>query len=165
MKQRLATKLAFLALLFSGPSIAGESAQAGAVRNEVEEGRGMIRQARIDIVRSELQLTEAEAAVFWPIYEVYREETDVIQDKYAAMATEHVRRYDNADLTNAYADELLETFFDVKRGLLGVQEKFLPRFREALPALKVARLFQLENKINAEIEAQMALMMPLVDAS
>ena len=59
----------------------------------------------------------------------------------------------------------MDNFFSIKRGLLDVQEKYLPEFRDVLPALKVARLFQLENKINAEIDAQLAVVVPLIDPS
>ena len=48
----------------------------------------MIREARVEIVRAELHLTDAEAAVFCPIYATYREETDANQDRYAAMVAD-----------------------------------------------------------------------------
>lgn len=133
--------------------------------DEVEDGREMIREGRLEIVRSELSLTEAEGAAFWPIYSTYRTESDAIQDRYAAMIKEYMRRYEEADLSDKFADELMTSFFGIKRELLDVQVKFLPQFREVLPALKVARLFQLENKITAEIDAQLALAVPLVDPS
>lgn len=131
----------------------------------VDEGRDMIQETRLDIVRSELQLSDEEAAAFWPVYTEYRDETDAIQDRYAAMIEEYLERYENADLSNEYADSLIETFISIKRELLDVQEKYLPKFRKVLPALKIARLFQLENKINAEIDAQLALIVPLIEPS
>jgi hypothetical protein len=39
----------------------------------------------------------------------------------------------------------------------------LPTFKKSLPALKVARFYQLENKIEAEIDAQLALAVPLIE--
>ena len=154
MKQ--ATAFLLSAILLAGPVYANEV---------VDEGREMIQETRLDIVRSELQLSHEEAEAFWPIYEQYRGETDAIQDRYAAMIKEYMRRYDNADLSNEYADELIETFFSIKRELLDVQEKYLVEIRTVLPALKVARLFQLENKINAEIDERLALIVPLIDPS
>ena len=133
--------------------------------DEVEQGREMIREGRIELVRSELHFTDAEADDFWPLYTRYREETDAVQDRYAAMIKEYLRRYDDADLTNEYADGLIDTFLAIKYELLDVQKKYLPEFRAVIPALKVARLFQLENKLNAEIDAQLALVVPLVDPS
>lgn len=144
------------------------SAQSGNVSSadqNLEQGRTMIREGRLEVIRSELHLTEDEASAFWPIYGQYRDEIDAIQDRYAAMVKDYLRRYDAADLTNDFADELMTTFFNTRRGRLDVQEKYRPRFRAVLPALKVARLFQLEHKISAEIDAQLALVVPLVDPS
>lgn len=163
--QPIMSKVWLLLTLFAGIAIAGEHEGEAAASDEVQEGREMIRKARVEIVRSELHLTDEEAAVFWPIYATYREETDAIQDRYAAMITEYIRRYDDAELSNEYADELIETFMNIKYELLDVQKKYLPEFQAVLPSLKVARLFQLENKLNAEIDAQMALVVPLVDPS
>ena len=143
----------------------GLSAAFTVSADEVQDGREMIREGRLEIVRSELSLTEAEGSAFWPVYSTYRAETDAIQDRYAAMINEYMRRYEDAELSDDYADELMASFFGIKRELLDVQEKFLPQFREVLPGLKVARLFQLENKISAEIDAQLALVVPLVDPS
>lgn len=156
---------AIVGLLFFGLALADGSTGGAGVASEAQQGREMIREARLEIVRSELHLTEQEAADFWPVYAAFRKETDAIQDRYAEMVSEYMRRYDAADLSNEYADELIATFIKIKRELLDVQEQYLPDFREVLPSLKVARLFQLENKINAEIDAKMALVVPLIDPS
>jgi hypothetical protein len=158
------TWVSLLAALIGGLAF-NNSALAEVQSDEVEQGRQMIREGRLELVRTEIRLTDEEAAAFWPLYKTYRAETDAIQDRYAAMITEYIRRYDNAELTNEYADELIDTFMSIKFELLEVQKKYLPGFREVLPSLKVARLYQLENKLNAEIDAQMALVVPLVDPS
>jgi len=150
--------------LTGGVLVVGD-ALAGNGEKEVEQGREMIREGRLEIVRSELPLTEQEAEDFWPRYTDYRVEVDAIQDRYADMVAEYVARYENADLSDDYADELIDSWFDIKRELLDVQEIYLSEFRKVLPALKVARLFQLENKINAELDAQLAIVIPLIDSS
>ena len=154
-----------MVLSFSGGLLIAEEGLASMDENEVKQGQKMIREGRVEMVRSELRLTDEESSAFWSLYAKYREEADDIQDRYAAMIQEYLRRYDDADLTDAYADELIDNFFDIKYQQLGVQKKYLPKFRAVIPSLKVARLFQLENKLNAEIDAQLALVIPLVDPS
>lgn len=131
----------------------------------VHEGREMIREGRAELIRAELRLTDEEAASFWPLYETYRAESDAVMDRYAALIAEYMRRYDAADLTDEYAVLVIDEYFSIQRDLLAVQESHLSRFREVMPALKVARFFQLENKTNAEIDAQLALVIPLMDPS
>lgn len=157
--------VALVLLLVAVSAGADGHAKDKAAATEVERGREMMREGRLQIIREELHLTDDEAAVFWPLYATYRRDIDAIQDKYADMIAEYVKRYDDAELSDQYATELMDSFFSIKRGLLDVQEKYLPEFREVLPALKVARLYQLENKISAEIDAQLADVVPLIDPS
>lgn len=157
--------IAALLVACPGVALAQQPGSGASADQSIEQGRAMIREGRLEVIRSELHFTEDEASAFWPIYGQYRDEMDAIQDRYAAMVKEYLQRYEAADLSNEYADELLATFFSTRRGRLDVQEKYLPRFRAVLPALKAARLFQLEHKISAEIDAQLALVVPLVDPS
>lgn len=133
--------------------------------DEVAEGRAMVQAGAEQLIRSELRLTDDEAAAFWPIYRAYQKETSAIGDRYAAMLAGYINRYDRGDLSNEYADDLLDVFFGVKRDLLDVQMSYRPKFMEALQALKVAQFYQLENKIRAELDAQLAVVVPLIDPS
>jgi hypothetical protein len=130
---------------------------------DVERGRAIVSDFRDETIRSELHMSESEAAGFWPIYSEYRKENIEIMDRYSGMITDYIRRYEDAEFSDEYADQLIETYFGIKRELLAVQEKFLPRFREVLPALQVARFYQLENKMNVEIDSQLALAVPLIE--
>jgi len=160
IKHTIKASLGLLLVLATGPAFADAH-----VSDDGEQGREMIREGRLEMVRSELQLSEDEAAKFWPIYTIYRAEIDAVQDSYVAMIKEYMERYENADLSNEYADTLIETFLGIKRELIDVQLNYLPEFRTALPSLKVARLYQLENKLTAEIDAQLAQVVPLIDPS
>jgi len=59
----------------------------------------------------------------------------------------------------------METFFGIKQELLDIKKNYLPKFKGVLPALKVARFYQLENKIEAEIDSQLALAVPLIEST
>jgi hypothetical protein len=138
---------------------------AASANDELAQGRAMIQAERQDMVSSELHMTGKEAEEFWPVYSAYREKYDAVMRRYGQMIAEYLRRYDDADLSDEYANEMLDTYFGIQEELLQVQQEFLPEFRAVLPALKVARFYQLENKFNAEIDAQLALVVPLVDPS
>jgi len=147
----------------ASPMVAQSGGQQSDQGDEIAQGRAMVRAARDEIIRSALQLTEAEAAAFWPLYEEYRGETNQVMDRLGDLIAEYLRRYDAADLTNEYADELIKNHMQIKKDLLAIQERSLPLFGKVIPALKVARFYQLENKINADIDIQLALAIPLVD--
>ena len=155
MNHHMTKMLAILAVFLSSP-VNGQSS--------VEEGRAMVQEARVEIIRSELRLTEEEAAAFWPLHAAYSAETADVMDRYAAMIAEYVQRYDSGDLSDEYAIELMSRFFAIKRELLDVKTRFLPKFKEVIPPLKVARFYHLENKIDADIDAQLAIAVPLIEA-
>lgn len=155
MKHLFATALIASAIYFATPLHA---------QDEVEEGRAVVQAARWEIIREELHLTEGEATVFWPLHAAYAAETTAVMDRYTAMITEYVERYDNGDLSDDYASELMDRFFAIKRELLEVKVRYLPKFKEVIPPLKVARFYQLENKIDADIDAQLAVAIPLIES-
>ena len=164
MKLPITWSLSVLLLLSVAVS-AQESHGDGATAGSADEGRAMIREARLEIVRSEFTLTADQSAEFWPLYLTYRGKMDAIQDRYGDMVADYLRRYNEANLTDEYADEMMSDYFDIQGELLATQEKYLPKFRSILPGLKVAKLYQLENKINADIDAQLANAIPLIESN
>jgi len=156
----LAGLAAFLIAAFGQVQAQGSNQQAD---EEIAQGRAMVQAGVDEIIREELALTAEEGELFWPVYAAYRSETRALMDRYTAMITDYVRRYDSGDLSDEYASELMETFFGIKQGLLDVKKDYLPKFGSVVPALKVARFYQLENKIEAEIDGQLAIAIPLID--
>ena len=153
--------IAAMSFMSFGHAQAQESNQRA--DDEIAQGRAMVQAGREEIIRIELSLTDEEASSFWPIYAAYTGDIAAIMDRYTVMITDYVRRYDGGDLSDEYASDLMETFFGIKQELLDVKMDYLPKFRKVLPALKVARFYQLENKIEAEIDAQLALAVPLIE--
>jgi hypothetical protein len=45
-----------------------------------------------------------------------------------------------------------------------LNKTYLPKFRKALPETKVARYYQIENKINAALYSEFAEKIPLVES-
>ena len=132
-------------------------------KSELANARALIQAGREEVIREELRLTEEEKIAFWPLYEKYRREMLTVLDRHAELTTDYVERYVAQELTNTYADSLINDFFDIKSDLLRVQKKYVRRYRKILPSLKVAHFYQLENKMNAEIDASLALIVPLMD--
>jgi hypothetical protein len=152
-------------LLTSVPSQAQE-ANSGVLSNPgLANARALIRENQEATLRSELRLTEVEGSVFWPLYEEYRADLDPIQDRYVALVAGYLQKYQSGVLTEEYAESLLDDYFDIKGDLLKVRKRYVRRFKRDLPMLKVARFYQLENKMIADIDAELALIVPLVESN
>jgi hypothetical protein len=158
-----------LGLFLAVAAVASASAQdSGSVilsNQQIATARAMIQESRDAIIREELRMTADEEAAFWPLYVNYRSDMMPIQDRYVAMIADYMQQYRSGMLTDVYAEEMLDGYFDIKSDLLRKRKKYIRRFKKILPMLKVARFYQLENKMNADIDAQLALLVPLVESN
>ncbi len=132
-----------------------------AADEQVASAREMVQNAQKDIIRSELRLTDKEAAGFWPVYEDYRAAVMPLQDNYVSLVGRYMQHYENATLNEENAAEMLDSYFDNRRDMLKQRQRFIKKFRAVLPMIKVARFYQLENKFNADVENQLSLLVPL----
>jgi hypothetical protein len=129
------------------------------------EARELLKSGRKDLVRVELHLTESEAAAFWPIYEQYRDDIESVRDRQAKMISTYMEAYWKQELNEELAKHVLDEHFAVNSALFKVEKKYLRRFQKVLPASKVVRFYQLNSKLDAEIDVALAGLIPLFDAS
>jgi hypothetical protein len=154
-----------LLALFGTVAAHGQAPDSKVLENEeFENARALLQAGRAEIIRDELRMSDEESAAFWSVYEEYHVELRVVRDRQTAVILELLKRYRGGTLTNEYAEKLVKDKFQVRSDLLQVQEKYVSRFREVLPALKVARFYQLEGQMDAQVDAQLALYVPLVES-
>ena len=127
---------------------------------DIQLTRAVIQVERQAIVTQAMDLTPEEMEGFWPLYREYRLEAAKIGDRIVALIRRYANNYD--DLTDATADKLLTEFVRVEQARASLKAKFLPKFKKVLPAKKVARFYQLENKLDIAILSEMADSIPLV---
>jgi hypothetical protein len=121
--------------------------------------RDSLKAQKRAIIAVNMQLTEAEDAKFWPIYDSYQKDLGKINEKIAAMIVDYAKNYET--LTNEKAHQLLTTNLVLEKDLLKLRESYLAKFGAVLPQKKVARYYQLENKIQAVIRYDLAEKIPL----
>ncbi len=126
---------------------------------EIHLTRVAIQAERQAIVTQAMDLTPEEMEAFWPLYREYRLEAVKIGDRIVALVLRYAANYDN--LTDATADKLLTDFVRVEQARANLKAKFLPQFKKVLPAKKVVRFYQVENKLDVLILSEMAETIPL----
>ena len=154
------TAITLLPLTFGFANVFADEVDADALA----EARDLLKSGREELVRGELQLTESEVAAFWPIYEQYRDDIERVRDRQAKMISTYVEAYWAAELNDDLAKDILDEHFAVNTALLKIEKKYVRRFRKVLPAAKVTRFYQLENKLDAEIDVALASLIPLYEA-
>jgi hypothetical protein len=65
-------------------------------------------------------------------------------------------------MTDATSTKLLNDYLALEAEHVALLKSYLPRFQKVLPAKKVARLYQVENKIRALVNYDLARQIPLV---
>lgn len=112
------------------------------------------------VVATEMQLTESEAMGFWPVYEQYQNELFLIRTRTAKLIEDYADAYEK--MTGDTAKKLLDESVTIEALGLKLRQAYLPKFRKVLPEVKVARYYQIENKINAILIYELAKKIPLV---
>lgn len=153
MKSRaLATLL--LALIVASP-VAAQTAT-----DELEAARTQIQADRKAIVSRLMSMTEAESNAFWPVYNTYREDIRKIDDKLVTVAESYFSSPDS--LTDKQAQSLLSDWMKLRADKLNLRKSYVKKFSKAIPTTKLVRFYQIENKMDAVIEYEMAASIPLV---
>jgi len=107
-----------------------------------------------------MQFTEAEAKVFWPVYEGYQKEQAKLYERAKNLVGNYAKNYET--MTDKMAKKLLDDFMSIESDRLKLKKEYLPKFRKVLSEKKVARYYQLENKIDAIVNYEVAKVIPLV---
>jgi hypothetical protein len=119
-----------------------------------------LRSQKKQIVSANMQLTEAEALKFWPVYDEYTTETIKIIDTRAALIKEYTEYYDT--LTDAQAQSLLKRWLQVDDAEVQLRLKYIPIFSKVLSAKKTARFIQIDRHLGMLIDVQVMSAIPLV---
>jgi hypothetical protein len=112
------------------------------------------------LIGKNLEMSKEQSEKFWPVYTAYRKDVNAVQQEQFNLIKKFAKNYNS--LTDDKAAELLDAHINTKRNLLNVRKKYLSDFRKSVPAKKIAKFYQVENKLNAIVEVQLAQEIPLV---
>ena len=106
-----------------------------------------------------LELTEEEAAKFWPIYDEYEAKLKPIQDRFLANLNNYAAKYDT--LTDADAAAMLKEKMAIEKDGNALKQKYTAKIAKVLPAKKALRYAQLETRIQNLISRNVFSLIPL----
>jgi hypothetical protein len=112
------------------------------------------------LIAENMQLTEAEAKAFWPVYESYQKDLGKIVERTKKLIEDYAKNYQT--MTDATAKKLVNEMIVIENERLKLRKAYLPKFRKVLSETKVARYYQLENKIHAVVMFELAKIIPLM---
>jgi len=121
--------------------------------------RADVRQQKAEIMGSMMQLSAADAAKFWPIYNDYDAELTKLNDLRVANIKEYARTY--KDMTDAKADQLIQAAMAYQKQRSELLSKYYERLKQAVGATTAARFVQVEHQLLLIIDLQIASELPV----
>ena len=148
-----------LSFLFMGQVQAQESEQMN-----MEILKEKIKADKKLVVASNMNLTDAEAKNFWPLYDGYQKELEQINQKLITTIKSYADAYNagKGEIANDTAKKLLADALAVEESEVKLRQSYAAKLGKVLPATKVARYLQIENKIRALVRFELAAQIPLV---
>lgn len=114
------------------------------------------------LVAQNMDLTEAEAAKFWPLYKEYQRELDLINQRMAGTISDYADAYRSGPVEDETASKLLGEALAVEESEVALKKSYADKVSEVLPAAKAARYIQIETKIRSLLRLELARAIPLV---
>ena len=108
-----------------------------------------------------LELTDAESKAFWPVYDEYWVQMKKIGDREVVLIEDFAKHYNYESLTDEKAEEMLKELLSIMKDENKLKKKYVKKFMKVLPAKKVLRYYQIENKMDAVINFDLAATIPL----
>ena len=148
-----------LSFLFMGHAQAQESEQMN-----MEILKEKIKADKKLVVASNMNLTDAEAKNFWPLYDGYQKELEQINQRLLTTVKSYADAYNagKGEISNDTAKKLLADAIGVEESEVKLRQSYAAKLGKVLPATKVARYLQIESKIRAIVRFELAAQIPLV---
>jgi len=156
---KMAVLLVF-ALCMMTPAFA-QSAPADKPADNMQILRDKIRADKKLVVAANMQLTESEAKAFWPVYDAYQKDLSKINKRAMTMIGTYADAW-NSEMDNNKAKKITQEFIGLQEDEVKMTKSYVSKLNKFLPATKVARYLQIENKIRAVIKYDLAGQIPLV---
>jgi len=166
--------LVLLALTMGVPALAQDSSnpnKAQVVTQSTEsatspaDNMGILRdKLKADkklVVAEAMGMNEKEATAFWPVYELYQKDISALNDRTMTLLKDYVHNY--GGMTDASAKGMVDSFLKIEKDRINLMQSYRPKFQKALPEVKVARYYQIENKIRAVVNYELASEIPLAE--
>ena len=147
------TRLIMLALLLLPlHTMAAEDDDRELAREAIQANKKLV-------VSANMNLNTNEKEGFWAVYEDYQKDLEKILERTVALIEDYAVNFEN--LSDKKAKELLNSHLKIEADTVKLKKSYLRKFQKVLPAQKVVRYYQIENKIEAIIDYDLVDKIPL----
>jgi hypothetical protein len=156
MKKRLVAVMVVVACLSLFPLSLLAQTQA----DEEELVKSLLQTGKKAIIIDNMGFTEDESKAFWPVYNEFQQAKQKLNERTIKVLKEYMAAYES--LSNEKAEALIKEYIAIEKERADIKSAFLPKFNKVLPVKKVARYYQIENKLETIVKYELAKEVPLV---
>ncbi len=153
----------FMLALGVAPVNAETSTDGVLSQKEITAAKELMDTSRNIALIINLDFTAEENDKFWPLYEEYRQKIGGVRERKLSLINEYAARYRDDTVDDEFADRAIEDLIKIQIDTAKIRGKYWKKFRRIIPATKAARFYQLENKMDAEVEYILAGGVPLIE--
>jgi Spy/CpxP family protein refolding chaperone len=113
------------------------------------------------LVAGNMDLSDAEAKKFWPVYDAYQKDLEQVNHKLGQTIKDYADAFNKGPIQDNTAKKLLNEALSVEEQETKLKRTYAEKLEKVLPYSKVARYIQIENKIRALIRMELAQQIPL----
>jgi hypothetical protein len=150
------TVLVSLAIIFSSVQLFAQSED-----DYIEIVRDVLKTEKKVVIAEVMELSDTESGPFWELYNEYNFELSKVQNQRISLIKDFASNYEN--MTDEKADELWSSSLSYQQRALKLKKKYYGKFKKIMPAGRAAMYFQAENKIEAMINASLAMEIPFIE--
>jgi hypothetical protein len=122
--------------------------------------RSDVQAQRTDVVAHTMQLNDADAKNFWPLYREYSTKEQAIGDQRVSAIKDYASQYDAMD--DAQADGLVLRMMKFDQSRTQLRTDYYPKFKKAIGAKQAAKFLQVDNRLNLLVDLQIANAVPII---
>ena len=112
------------------------------------------------LVGENLEMTEEQAEIFWPLYDEYDAELLELSNERINVISSYMLDY--YDLSNEKAQKLVNQAMDIEQKRLDLKKKYITKMNEVLPQKLVGKFFQIDNYLQTLITIQRQSTIPFI---
>jgi hypothetical protein len=114
------------------------------------------------LIAGNMDLTDQESKAFWPLYEGYQKDLEQLNRHLGGLINEYADAYNKGSVSEEVAKDLINESLKTEGAEVKMRREYAEKLSKVLPATKVARYLQMENKIRAAIKFDLAANIPLM---
>ena len=137
-----------------------ETANGVEVEKDLALLRRDIRAEKKKIIAANVSLTPEEATKFWPVYDQYVADMTKQNDEFFSVIKDYAAN--QKTLTDAQASSMIKRWVEIQIARDQVRQKYIPLFEQVIPGKKVALFFQIDRRLYALLDMQVASEIPLI---